>query len=799
MLRRKGQQAAVSAPAPSWKSDMGVIDGLGRGVGAAWLNNTWYAFTDVYGCQMWSATDSCWRPKCRGTGWSVSGGFSFDLRKGGAIGGNSTLLFSLHGSYGNAAGGIYRHPYTNGDATLITETYFGAADGGTLPRETGTLIIANDAGQALISCRKRSSSYNGSSNQKVPGGLLLWKTGDTLTEVDGFTEATHRCWMELDWSSKANIAYGVANDNGMDGSGQPNNDHTGTRGGVFVIRSLNTSPTVTRIDNAGTGAPTFSSCNGCVHATLGGIDYLYVTTGNTDTTNTSVWECTVGDPSSGGWTAASVSWRRIDDGSIMAPAACWHNIAAFNDGTKIHLVAGSDTNQGTATGGSYTLSAGAGGSTKNFYCVLAVCNDARAVTPVWASLATSTSWANAGSSLNLDGESRPFIGISLGIVSAEQSRPGGVQWVTGCLAVNADGTQLLAAGKHGVWLCTSPFGATPSWKPYMKGMGAAGTRRVKMFSTTKGMVGDSDHTAWVFNNHDFNGQPDASLDAGGGYGFAGAGTTGYGGFSWYATCFLGTGPITAIVGIDNGEIWRNTDVTNGSAPVAWTKDTYGVTYTPHAVFEYTNAGHTYRLVAGNNGTTQIISKSTDGAAYVQKYTDANGASDIQADFLRDTVSGNILVMLPRTGVMKSTDDGETWTNVWNFSVLSSRYLGRMWQDGVTPTTVWLTKGDGVWQWVNGFTTSAPGARCSETGCPDLTVSTTAGCVDPVNNEIVVTAMRDATTMYARVWRRTTGGVWTEITTPEVQRSIIAPTGVSAYYPNILIGADGLGAHMMYYA
>jgi hypothetical protein len=148
----------------------------------------------------------------------------------------------------------------------------------------------------------------------------------------------------------------------------------------------------------------------------------------------------------------------------------------------------------TNSSGTYTLSAGAGGTVKNYRVMMQQCLDGTAVTPTWNVVSGS-----GNVDMRTYATDRDHVMAYVRETSNETPRFGG-RYSINDMAISSNGQRIVAAGKSSPWVCDNPWVGTPQWRPFSKGLGAleGGYANVYVPGTNRVAIADDDRGMYTF-------------------------------------------------------------------------------------------------------------------------------------------------------------------------------------------------------------------------------------------------------------------------------------------------------------
>jgi hypothetical protein len=625
---------------------------------------------DVSTPQRWNEPSASFRGYAAGGG-SQGATIDYPYKKVVGVAESSSYGIWLAGS--NSAGGIARRDIGDTVWEWTTRVYYGEVqDGGsTNPRRTKSRLILIDGTTCFVACKRNPGS---------PAWGIA-KSSDSGATFSAWAFATARNFTAMLKSPQYTCIYATADN--REGSG---ND------GVFILTGLASgTATVTRIDNVGTGAPTLADVRDVWVGRVGTTDYVYVVVGNLSGSDADagVWLCKVAaDPTGGGFSAAaSCTWTHI-----LTPGGAdrINAIVGYQSGTiGPHLLMAGYFKSSTNSSGTYTLSAGAGGTVKNYRVMMQQCFDGTAVTPSWNVVSGST---------NVDmrtyATDRDHVMAYVGETSNENSRFGGTSYSINDMAISADGQRIVAAGKSSPWVCDNPWAGTPVWRPFSKGLGAleGGYANVFVPGTNRVAIADDDRGMYTFKQ-----------------------------FGYLRPEWVIAENIDGIISTANA---MNTIrlATNGDPLTS--RDADGRPYRTTNAWDYNTAVTSAIYTSARTAPSIYVDQWIDGTAtsrYIDVtrtaiYRDGTSVATItptsaatRAEF---RYSGNTCWLhIPDQGVYRSTNNGVTWALWWTYAIADDKYqkfCGHMAQDPFDGTTLYFAfDAGGVWK--------VPGADTASTG------------------------------------------------------------------------------------
>jgi len=642
-----------------------------------------------------------------------------------------SAAFGVWLSGSNNQGAISRRAIGASVWQLITTGFYGEVqDGGsTNPRRTGARLVAIDGANVFVACERSSAPTNG-----------IARSLDSGASYTAWGFATSRNYTALMRSPQYDCLYATSDDRSPAASS-----------GVWIVTGLTGTASFLQIDTIGSGAPTLSDVRDVYVVQEGTTDTLFVVVGNIagSDADRGIWRCRINaDPTGGGFSAANITWTHI-----LTPGASdrVNKVIAFKpNGPSAGPIYVRAVYHSSATNssGSYTLSAGAGGTSENYRVVSQFTLDGDAATPTWV-----VDSASGNVNTITYATQHHHVITYVGEKSNEKGRWGGSGYSCTDLAVSADGARVVASGKSTPWVCDNPWAATPIWRPFSKGLGAleGGYQNVAVPGSHKNAVADDDRGLYTFRN-----------DA-----------CGYDGPAWVIA-----ENIDGVIGTNNSMNGVSLDPTDATGnTLLCSRDLDGKGYNGTNMFDFATAAITAILSAGGTGKCIGAYRWVDSGSVTRTlvvtstgfWRDTTQVSSVTSAATRSEFisSGAVCwLYLPDLGIYRSTNDGATWVLWWDLPIgvtQTAKYSGHMAQDRDVATTLWITYTDGgVWKAISANSTAVGSGVAGSR--PANTTKVTGGAL-PLGTEATSALAVDATR----------GDVWvcgyspTGATTPKLYR------------------------------
>lgn len=681
---------------------------------------------------------------------------------GGASDGTTSVVVT-----GNStSGGIWVRNSTAG-WTRASSQYF---SNGQTPGLGGVSDAVRETGRKVAYCGSTWwVACRDTSNANQPGIARSTDSGSTWSSWLAANQQIAGLFVSPNFQTAGSVIlyYGVREDNSA----------TGTPG-VYLVQNADATATHVRIDNVGTGAPTFAAAVRDIFvANEGGSDVLYCVVSSADATHCGVWKCVVGNPTSG-WSASSVTWTNLT--GTLSNTTDWNSIVGMRSGSNTYLIIGTYAAKTGLTAISDTYTA-YDGSTQNYYPDICRSTDSGST---WQSMISG-----AGVSVTIYGTSLTWELATTDDINANQARMGGHLSGFAQLTLGSDGTLYASHSQRGPWRCDNPWATTPSWQPFVDGMGTSIARSVAVntANTNQAMIPDVDDSSYRW------------LDAAGGaaIGYYQGTTSAHNGrgiFEHNGTLLLGTNGGSIIY---SSNIWTST-------PPTFTTSTVAASGNIDATIRFTNATGSIVDLAYETNTGEIL-RSTDGSGTTWTVVATLGA--VQKNdtcgkmFVHATGnSNNVWLFTPQgaaanAGLWWSGDAGQTWTLIWAKNMGSSlwRLWGRIAMHATDETTLFATTTTAGIYKITNAASATPTVTTLASSAPY--VSTTVYgpiTVDPTNGDLVVCAPANAVGGADILLSSDYGVTWTSIADSSYAEISAIPTDIVKYGSRIYVPQDGSG-------
>ncbi len=742
-IARRNFQVQHTAPQASWRWYGSALDSTGANMNTVYDGTVWYTGVDIAGVtrQRPDGTMPQWQ---RGRGYNTSDIPEQFLIKCSAMNSNGTTAWLLTGT--DFGGGIQKRDVASGAWELKTLAYRGdvSAQVGT-GRIAGHRRILDYGIRGVFIAAQRDSDNRGGIVRTTDGG-------DTFTEfhtASGFSIGRAFSALLASENGFSNVMYACAEKPEVAMTPANNNPCVG------VYKNITTSPTFTRIDDVGTGAPAggFLDVRTMICINESGKDVLYVLVGKADATNGGLWRCTIeSDPTTWGGTP-DVTWVKLNNG-VLAANHAYRSLTGRRASGATQIVVASGLTSGTGNGVQPSLGGSIPGSGSVFRACVYRSLDAHTSTPTWDAI-------SGPSNLLSGGTLRPMYGTAdeLWVISrstqdnnTNNSIIGGGGWIPYDMDIDVSSGTIVMAGKSGSWICENPWAASATsvaWQPFSNSTGGVLNSHVAIHPT--------DNLKWTMNDVDRAGYFNLSGGAGQMHGIMDIGAN-----PCHANYIRqgGSAPGKWLIGSQSGRVWSSTDwatTTDLDTVPTFSQDLTGGGDLI-AVAEITYSSVDYRLALDATGKLFV---KVGAGAWSNPYTfptpSGNAATIIANDGFKD-----FWIFENGSGIRYFPDI----TNIAGFppqlicaaKPLSSEteYFGRMAQDSTTRTTLYVTFGGkitattGVWR-ITGANDIVIDSSCiKQSGSGTLTrmtggpLQTTTRCgaiaVDPDDGSIVVTVV-----------------------------------------------------------
>lgn len=730
-------------------------------------------------------------------GWGTNGtSLNQDYKKTAALYYEDDLAVAVGGRAGSAspgaatAGGIHvRTSFGAGSKWDIVSTRFARSCreiASTKPRQGGRCIaVAKSASPKVVwvSCQDSASSPVADQYgivRSTDGGATFsaWHVPD-------------RNYTGLFWlADDPTTLYATANDYGS------------AAGGVFKFANATTAAAApTQLDGAATNNGT--DWNDLFVCKVGAVIHLFAARGNQSQVGANqaagVWH----------WRSDTGAWRNITPTNLMTVTTAagqqsstnytnWKSITGQVVAGKVNLMVQCwRTAYSEAGFGTYTLSDGTNSSyvathvrlldatvngTSAWECVSQAANVGSGSSPatIWG---TGSFGSPAGEAWVQD-----RIGESFG----ERSRLGGNNYRGAQLMMSPVGGFLMSFDKAGSYRCDNPWAASASavkWQPFVAGLSAI---------DSLGVICDpSQPKRWALC--DIDRSYACWDDAGDGQ----PNTLGPDPMPSSPQCISlsrTTVDNYAIITAGNGKGYElnNWWLANCATVFTWAP---GFDENCMGGCKFTNAGgQTVRLAVGNIGTGRAAvgtlkrAVGDSGLTTAANWSAPTGVGTLTLDanepcyFAWKDGTDYVVMLVPSSGVYRSTNSGQAWTQVLAFDT-STNWFGHLSQSS-DRNTIYYTLGDGPWlfRWVNWQTTTIPGSG-SGNAWKSFTGGGFAGPVCALSNGdiAVIRQYKDGTLADIHYYTAATT-TWAGIEDQHFQGGVILPHGIAG-------GVDASGTYL----
>lgn len=634
-----------------------ILDGTGRVTcGAYDGTGRWYSGSDTAGIHRSTDDDQGWEAFQAGLhlkGSSLTNIFQHCA----GVGASADTVIHINGHAGSRGSLQTRLP---GDTKWrVNQRYFGdgsnSTSGGGTARPTGRRVEISDE-WAWVSCQDSSDGDKYGLTRSSDFGVTWspWKFADNREYTGLFISPQFT-------TPGSKVLYVTADDAG---SGAP---------GVYVITHADGTAVFTRIDNVGSGAPTLTSPRDLLVVNEGGSDVAYVAG------SAGIHRCIIGDPTSGGWTAGSVSWSSITPTGTVG--SDWNSVCGKRSGSSTYLMIG-NFNAATNATGTYTQGDGvvdSGNGTGQYKATH------------MRSLNGGSTWTTISNAANVSdivyGTAEVWVQATAKDIPLNASRLGGGSHSVGQLVLDPVNDVVRSFGKGGVWRTDDPWDATPHWQPFVQGLGGINVEAVVMdpFDNTHIANTDSDRHGYHFTNGGI-GQPRCYFDS-----------IPQSSFSvWYHPVATGNPDGTTLVG-NGSNVSINTNPWNPNTDYV----NHSVGSSVADLCRFGHGGSIITLILSGNNIKRSTAADLSGLTTVATGVGSPGAGGQSFCCLEGDPNVYLFTL---TGWWRSTNAGASWTKVSTHSASGPNDAqAKCAQDPTNPTTLYYTLTEahpGLWKVAN---------------------------------------------------------------------------------------------------